>query len=117
MNKRLVLCTLLGLVFGVVCWGLISAKDPLVSTSAALAVILGRTVMGFGLGISRLRVRWWLHALVLGVVFSLPLAAFFVEAPRMGIGIAFSIVVLGAVYALVIELVATLVFKAGPGTT
>jgi hypothetical protein len=115
VDKRLILCTLLGLVFGVVCWGLISAKNPLVSTSAALAVILGRTVMGFGLGISRLRLRWWLHALVLGAIFSLPLAAFFLEAPQMGTGTAFAIVVMGAVYALLIELVATLVFKVGPG--
>ncbi len=113
-SKRVILCTLLGLVFGVVCWGMISTKDPLLSTSGALTVVLARTTMGFALGISRLRLRWWLHGTVLGALFSLPLAASSLGAAEMGLGLAFATLVLGAVYGLVIELVATLVFKAGP---
>jgi|YNPNPStandDraft_1061719.scaffolds.fasta_scaffold127805_2 hypothetical protein len=113
-NKRLILCTLLGVVFGVVCWGMISTRNPLLSTSDAFAVILARGTMGLALGISRLRWRWWLHGSVLGGVFSLPLAVSFVDAPEMGIGTAFGTLVMGLVYGLLIELVATFVFKVGP---
>lgn len=113
-SKRLILCTLLGLVFGVICWGMISTKDPSLGTPGALTVILSRAIMGFALGISRLPLRWWVHGTVLGALLSLPLAVSALGVAEMGMGIAFATLVLGAIYGLIIELVATLVFKAGP---
>ncbi|MDZ7270141.1 MAG: hypothetical protein ONB17_00860 [candidate division KSB1 bacterium] len=113
-KKRLVLCTVLGGVFGVVCWGMLSTKYPLLSTGLGLGVILSRTAMGWALGGSGLRIPWWLHALVMGLIFSLPLAVPFLDAPALGAGTAFAFVVMGIVYALLIEAIATFIFKVGP---
>lgn len=113
-KKRLVLCTVLGAVFGVVCWGMLNSRYPLLSPGLGLAVILSRTAMGWALGSSGLRVPWWLHALIAGLIFSFPLSAAFADAPIMGAGTAFAFVVMGVVYALLIEAVATFIFKAGP---
>ncbi len=112
-KKRLLLCTVLGLVFGVVCWGMLSSRYPLLTTGMSLAVILSRTAMGWALGTSGLRAPWWAHALLMGVVFSLPVAAFFLELPMMGVGTAFALVVMGIVYALLIEAIATFIFRVG----
>ncbi len=110
-TKRVIIATVCGLGFGLVCMWLAcsnpNATEP-VTAGTKLSIMLSRTVMGFAIGISALRLVWWLHGIVLGIVFSLPLAGGVMDRPS----IAISTVVMGIVYAVLIELITSVLFKA-----
>ena len=116
-TKRLIIATILGLVFGFVCCGMASSGTTDVSLMLAINIILGRTLIGFGIGISRFKcVHWSLHGIVMGLIFSLP-AAFGAmlapENPEFPYTILFvSTMVMGIIYGFLIELLTTVVFKA-----
>ena len=78
------------------------------AASMKWTIILSRTLMGFTIGISALRLAWWLHAIVLGVICSVPMAVPIID--RMSIAIA--TIVMGIIYALLTEIITTVVFKA-----
>ena len=73
--KRLLIATVLGFVCGLLSWvgARAVAPDP-IPWPGVFAIILSRTVLGFAIGLSAWRVVWWLHGLVLGLIFSLPAA-------------------------------------------
>jgi hypothetical protein len=110
-TKRVVSATILGVVFGIVCW-LFAKSGGETTWYLALSIILSRTVMGFAIGISVWQVWWWLHGILMGVIFSLPMAfnAFFV--PEKGWFIFKWTIVMGIIYGFLIELITTKAFKA-----
>jgi len=109
--KRVIIATICGAVFGVVCMYLASsnpnATEPL-SASVKWSIFFSRTVMGFAIGISVLPLAWWLHGIVMGIIFSLPLAFGVLDRFNIFIGT----IVLGIVYAVLTELITTVIFKA-----
>ena len=110
-SKRLTIATLFGLIFGFVCWGIASRSGPQPWFSA-LSIIVSRTLIGFVIGISLLKMQWWLHGIFMGLLFSLPMAfnGFFVPGREWFI---FSgAIVMGIIYGFLIELFTTVVFKA-----
>jgi hypothetical protein len=117
MNKRVVIATALGLVFGVLNWFLatFAAPKPLPRSGFA-TIILGRAVLGFVIGNSAWRMRWWLHGLLLGFIVSLP-AAFAVRLMSKPLGMSpdvatVLVLVLGLVIGFLIELFTSVVFRA-----
>ena len=115
--KRLVIATLSGLLFGFVCFGFACSGSGEVNTWLGLSIIAGRTLLGFGIGISRFSMKHWaLHGIVMGLLFSLPMAFGAMigsDNPEMSAqAIAISTVVMGIVYGFLIELITTVVFKA-----
>lgn len=115
--KRLVISTLLGLVFGFVCYGFASSGQKEISTLLALNIILGRTLIGVAIGISRFSCKHWsLHGIVMGLVFSLPTAFGAMlgpEDPEFNHTMIFiSTIVMGIIYGFLIELFTSVVFKA-----
>ncbi len=110
-TKRVLIATICGFVFGFVCMYLASsnpqATAPL-TTSAKLTILFSRALLGFMIGISAVRLSWWLHGLVIGAIASLPMA--FSVMDRMNIFI--GSIVLGMIYGLLTELITTVVFKA-----
>jgi len=114
--KRLFLATLLGLMFGFVCFGFACSGQNEISTILVTNIILGRTLIGVAIGISRFPMKHWsLHGIILGFVFSLP-AAFGAmlapENPEFGYEMLFvSTVVMGMIYGFLIELLTSVVFK------
>jgi hypothetical protein len=116
-TKRLVVATLLGVVFGFVCFGMASSGPNEISQILAINIILGRTLIGFGIGISRFPFKHWsLHGIIMGLIFSLPAgfgAMLAPENPDFNHSMMFvATVVMGMVYGFLIELFTTLVFKA-----
>ena len=112
-TKRLFIATVLGLLLGVVEWAIARAGAAApIPWSGVPTIILGRTVLGFAIGISASRMAWWLHGLVLGFVFSFP--------PAFGalwIGMKWTpgfvaVLVSGLIIGLLIELITSVVFKA-----
>ncbi|MFA6403158.1 MAG: hypothetical protein WCX31_16270 [Salinivirgaceae bacterium] len=115
--KRLVISTLLGVVFGFVCYGFASSGQSEISTILALNIILGRTLIGVAIGISRFPIKHWaLHGTVMGFVFSLPMAFGAMlgpASPEFSHSMMFtSTVVMGVIYGFLIELITSVLFKA-----
>jgi len=116
-TKRLIISTILGVVFGFVCYGFASSGQNEISTILALNIILGRTLIGVAIGISRFTcIHWSLHGMVMGFVFSLPAgfgAMLGPENPDYSHTMMLtSTIVLGIIYGFLIELITTIVFKA-----
>ena len=115
--KRVIVATLAGLVFGLVCAGLASSSAGELPWPVIAQIIASRTLIGFAIGISSVSLRHWtIHGLVMGLLFSLPLAFSGLMAPDSP---EFSktamwiwTVLLGMIYGLLIELVTSLLFKA-----
>ena len=105
--KRLIIATLSGLLFGFVCYGFACSGSGDISTWLGITIISGRTLMGFGIGISRFRMKnWAINGIIMGFIFSLP-AAFSTMmspenpefTPQM---LAISTVVMGVIYGFLI---------------
>lgn len=119
--KRVLVATLAGVVFGLVCVGLASSGPGGLPWPVILQIITSRTLIGLAIGISSLSLgHWAVHGLVMGVLFSLPLAFSGLMAPDSA---EFSktamwiwTVVLGMVYGLLIELITSVLFRARRGT-
>lgn len=115
--KRLIIATLCGLIFGFVCFSFAYSGGNEISTWLALTIISGRTLLGFGIGISKFPMKnWAINGIVMGIIFSLPAAFGTMMGPELpGFDpqmIAISTVVMGIIYGFLIELITTVFFKA-----
>ncbi len=109
-SKRVIITTLCGALCGLFCMFLASSDPnaaPL-SVNTKWLIVLGRTMLGFTIGISALRLNWWLHGIVLGIITSIIMAVPVLSDPKIAVGT----MVMGVVYGVLIELVATKFFKA-----
>jgi len=109
LTKRISIATFVGFLCGLICVGLASG-DPSqpISMEIKLAIITGRTLMGFVIGISQLKLKWWQHGLLLGFITSIPMAVPVFSQPTIFIGT----FVMGILYGFLIELVTSVIFKA-----
>lgn len=111
--KRVLIATACGFIFGLVCMTLAStnpnAAEPLTNETKWL-IVLSRTLMGFMIGISALRMSWWLHGIVLGLISSIPMAIPVMDRLSIAIGT----VVMGIIYGFLIELITSVLFKSKP---
>jgi hypothetical protein len=115
--KRLTIATLSGILSGLVCYGLASSSPGVVPGPVVWQIITSRALTGFGIGISRVRMgHWAIHGLVLGLLFSLPLAFSGLMAPDSPEFSKTSMfiwtVVLGMIYGFLIELITSVLLKA-----
>ncbi|MEO0102975.1 MAG: hypothetical protein ABIK81_04670, partial [candidate division WOR-3 bacterium] len=78
---------------------------------SGVSIILSRSLMGFAIGISALKILWWLHGIILGAIFSLPLAFDTLLSPAAKSAFIWTII-MGIIYGLLIELFTSIVFKA-----
>jgi hypothetical protein len=108
--KRITITSILGLILGFVSWAVCNfAMGHTQPASINLVMILTNVVLGFTIGISSLRWHWAIHGLVLGGIFGVILGLV-----SLGQGTEFIWpLIFGLMYGFVIELVTTVVFKAG----
>jgi len=107
-TKRVVIATICGLVFGFVCLLLASSNPEPLTDMVKWSIVLSRTMLGFTIGISAIRLNWWLHGIVLGFITSIPMAI-----PTLDrIEIALGTIVMGMIYGLLTELITSVLFKA-----
>jgi len=110
-TKRVVIATLCGILFGLICMGLASSNPEASETLTATVkwnIVLSRTLMGFLIGVSALRLSWWLHGIALGFIASIPMAI--AVLPQMDI--AAGTFVMGMIYGFLTELITTKFLKA-----
>jgi len=115
--RRIIVATLSGVLFGLVCFGLASSSPGPLAWPVAVQVIISRALMGFAIGISCISLRHWaIHGVVMGLVFSLPLAFSGLMAPESPefskAGMFLWTVILGMIYGLLIEVITSVAFKA-----
>ncbi len=114
--KRILIATLFGLVFGLVCFFMATMNGKM-PWPVTVQILLSRTLIGFAIGISCLNVKHWsLHGIVMGLIFSLPLAFSTLMASKTPefcpTYIFVATMIMGIVYGFLIELLTTVVFKA-----
>jgi len=109
--KRIVIATLFGLLAGCACSSLIFGSGYLKFTAVALLwILLNRTVMGFVIGTSALKLHWAWNGIIMGLV----VGEIFSYFLFMNIGwkaLAFSPIG-NALFGFLIELFTTKVFHA-----
>lgn len=108
--KRVIIATILGMLCGFFCLFLASSSpegSATLTTNIMILIVIGRTMLGFTIGISALRLNWWLHGIVLGVVTSIPMAIPVLPDIQIFIGT----FIMGIIYGVLIELVTTKLLK------
>ncbi len=106
-TKRLGNSTLLGVLMGILCW-IGGMKSGIAFTGGMVAgTILNRAFIGFVIGISSLPWNYLAHGAIIGVLGSVPMAAF---SPNMRGFV--MILLFGALWGLLIEFITTKAFKA-----
>ena len=115
--KRVMIATVCGILAGFVCFGFASGGPEPLAWPIILQIITSRTLIGFAIGISSLNLgHWAVHGLVLGLVFSLPMAFSGLMAPEVPgftrTAMWVSTIVMGMIYGLLIELITSVIFKA-----
>ena len=117
-KKRLTVATISGLLCGFICYGFASSGPGQLPLPAAFQIIAERTLIGFAIGISVLRLKHWtIHGMVMGLLISIPLALSGLMAPEVPgftkTNMFVMTVVLGMIYGVLIEAITTKLFKAG----
>lgn len=107
-TKRVLIATICGFIFGLVCMLLASSNpDEPISTATKWTIIFSRTLMGFTIGVSAVRLQWWLHGIVIGFIGSIPMAFPVMDRPAIVIGT----LVMGIIYGFLTELITSILFK------
>ena len=113
--KRIILATIAGFLFGFVCLAFASSGDAELPYAVKQQIIFSRALIGFAIGISSLKLHWTLHGLLLGMLFSLPLAFSGLMAPEnpefSSTMMFISTIILGMIYGFLIELITSVLFK------
>ena len=110
-KKRILISTLCGFIAGIFCYVsgvmLIPIEHNLI---LFIWVIVNRTLLGFVIGISALRVHWALNGLIIGLTVGL---VFPLNAVMLGkeIPLIISVYVMGIIYGILIEFFTSVVFK------
>ena len=66
--------------------------------------------MGFTIGVSALRLGWWLHGIVIGIIASIPMAFSVLDKTDILI----STIIMKLIYGFLTELITSILFKAKP---
>jgi hypothetical protein len=110
-KKRILIATLFGFIAGIFCYLsgviLIPIEHDLM---LFIWVVVNRTLLGFVIGISALRVHWALNGLIVGLTVGL---VFPLNAVMLGkeIPLIISVYVMGIIYGILIEFFTSVVFK------
>lgn len=115
-TKRVLIASLSGVLFAFVCLQISSTGGKL-PMPIVLQILTSRTLIGFAIGISSLHVKHWsIHGLLMGALFSLPLAFSGLMAPETpefsSLVMLILTIIMGMIYGLLIEVITSVIFKA-----
>jgi hypothetical protein len=111
-NKRIVICTIGGLIAGLICsaGGILSGNIAEFSFFAVASPFFNRLMLGFFIGISRLKINYLLHGILIGFLVSFINSVSFLQYGVRGF---LFFTTAGIIYGVLIEFFATKVFNAG----
>lgn len=105
---RVLVTTILGFVFGIICWLLASSGEEM-GAAVAWSIILNRALLGFVIGISAWKINYVLHGIILGFIVSIPMAVS--SLGFKGFKIFLGTLIMGIIYGFLIELITHFVVK------
>lgn len=109
-KKRVFVSTLFGGVLGNVGWSLAMMGGPFPWARIAHQIFI-YALMGFVIGISNWKVKWWLHGVLIGLLFGISNgfgALWMTQTPATFV----SVIITGLILGLVVELITSFGFKA-----
>lgn len=106
-TKRVLIATICGFVFGLVCMVMASSGPEPVDNVVKMTILFSRGLMGFTIGVSAIRLGWWMHGIVIGLIGSIPMVFPIMDQP----GIVFGTFLMGAIYGFLTEWITTKLFK------
>lgn len=109
--KRIGIASLFGVFAGILCYLGTLLLNIEVDLLRFLFIIVNRMLIGFVIGISALKMKWYIHGMLLGVIIGLP---FFLFDIIMGVQlfVIIGLPLLNALFGLMIEFFTTRAFKA-----
>ncbi|MBU0520288.1 hypothetical protein KJ564_15270 [bacterium] len=112
-KKRFLICLAGGLIAGLVCaYGGNDKVAEDVRTMVFISVVLNRAFIGFVIGISAWKMHWALHGSLIGVLGTLPMSVPLIVTPEAGPNAFLIFTIAGLVWGVLIEVTASVVFKA-----
>lgn len=107
--KRIVIATVLGMVAGLLCVGGGAVLGVSITPARFVWVLLNRTLLGFVIGISALRLAWPWHGALMGVLIGslFSYAAFMLDSPALVIA---ATLAASVIFGLGIEFFTTVAF-------
>jgi hypothetical protein len=112
-GKRLWIALILGIVAGIICAaGGYSDTPEDIRTMSMVTVVLNRAFIGFVIGISGWRLRWYFHGIVLGLFGTLPMSVPLIFSTGAGFNVFLMFTLAGIVWGFLIEMSTSLVLKA-----
>lgn len=108
-GMKIVVASILGFIAGIVCYLLSKSGGESIPANLAWSIILGRTLIGFTIGISSWRINYLIHGILIGLIVSLPMA---LGAGGMkGTTIFFGSLIMGGIYGFFIALITNLIVR------
>ncbi|MBD3228600.1 MAG: hypothetical protein GF329_10470 [Candidatus Lokiarchaeota archaeon] len=108
--KRVIVAVIFGFVAGIICYSgtfLLNIPNDFVRF---LNIIVHRTLIGFVIGISALKMHWAVHGFIIGEIVGLPFF-FFDLITGVDIMIVLGVLAINAVFGIMIEFFTSIVFK------
>jgi len=110
--KRLIVAVAFGFVTAIICVLLaVLALKQEYTVFTTLYVLINRTLAGVIIGISAIRLGWFKHGALIGLIASLPMAAGGMLYPD-NVVVVIATVILGVIYGIIIEFFTSVVFSA-----
>lgn len=114
--KRVIIAVLMGIGCGIICIILADRGSNVLPDIVKLQILLNRTMIGFAIGISAIKMNWALHGILIGLLFGLSMAV----SSAMGAEMSgfpprlmmIASLIISAIYGFLIELVTSVIFKA-----
>ena len=108
-GMRLLVTTILGFLFGIVCWLISSSGQPQMPAAMSWSIIFSRALIGFVIGISGWKINHMIHGIIIGFVVSIPMALG--ALGFQGLKIFLGTLIMGMIYGFLIELISHLIVK------
>lgn len=110
-SKRLIICTIGGIVAGIICsaGGYLTGNIQTFSFAAVAPAFFNRIMLGFLIGISGFKINYLVHGVLMGLLVSFMTSISFLGPELRGF---MFFTAAGIIYGVLIELFATKVFRA-----
>ena len=105
---RILVTTILGFIFGIICWLLASSGGEM-PASVSWSIIFHRALLGFVIGISAWKINYVLHGIILGFIVSIPMALGTLVDKDFKVFL--GTLIMGIIYGFLIELITHFVVK------
>jgi len=111
LKKRILVASLCGFIAGIICYSLGVILLPIEHDLLIFVwIVVNRTLLGFVIGISILKIHWALNGLIVGMTIGLvlPINAIMLEKE---LPIIISVYIMSIIYGILIELFTSIIFK------